>query len=128
MLKEAKSRVSWKDENTLLVGTDFGPGSLTSSGYPRLVKEWKRGTSLDTARMVFEAEETDISASGWVTHDNGNVYEWVERAMTFYTSKHWMVRGGKQVALDIPDDMQISTFRDQVLPSLLVLFLSLPPT
>ena len=28
------------------VDTDFGPGSLTRSGYPRIVKEWKRGTPL----------------------------------------------------------------------------------
>ena len=52
VIKEAKSRVSWKDENTLLVGTNFGPGSLTTSGYPRVVKEWKRGTSLDTVKTI----------------------------------------------------------------------------
>ena len=45
-LPEAKSQVAWKDEDTIFVGTDFGPGSLTSSGYPRIVKEWKRGTPL----------------------------------------------------------------------------------
>lgn len=41
-LPEAKVRVSWKDENTLWTGTDFGEGSLTSSGYPRFAKEWTR--------------------------------------------------------------------------------------
>ena len=45
MLPEAKSDVAWKDRDTLFVGTDFGPGSLTDSGYPRIVKEWKRGTA-----------------------------------------------------------------------------------
>ena len=38
-LPEAKSSLGWKDENTLWVGTDFGDGSLTTSGYPRLSKE-----------------------------------------------------------------------------------------
>ena len=42
-IPEAKSRVAWEDHDTLLVGTDFGPGSLTESGYPRIVKRWHRG-------------------------------------------------------------------------------------
>ena len=55
-LPEAKSRVSWRDEDTLWVGTDFGPGTLTASGYPRLVKLWKRGTPLSEAKTVFECK------------------------------------------------------------------------
>ena len=45
-LPEAKSEVAWRDRDTLYVATDFGPGSLTDSGYPRIVKEWKRGSPL----------------------------------------------------------------------------------
>ena len=51
---EAKSNVNWRDENTLWIGTEFGDGSLTSSGYPRLVKSWKRGTPLEEAVTIFE--------------------------------------------------------------------------
>lgn len=43
-LPEAKSQVSWEDPDTVLVGTDFGPDTLTDSGYPRVVKRWRRGT------------------------------------------------------------------------------------
>ena len=42
-LPEAKSRVAWRSETSLFVATDFGPGSLTTSGYPRTVREWRRG-------------------------------------------------------------------------------------
>ena len=55
-LPEAKSRVSWLDENTLYVGTDFGEGSLTKSGYPRVIKKWNRGTPLSQATVIFEGE------------------------------------------------------------------------
>jgi prolyl oligopeptidase len=55
LLPEAKSSVSWKDEDTLWVGTDFGPGRSTS-GYPRIVKLWKRGTPLTSARTVYEGK------------------------------------------------------------------------
>ena len=66
MLPEAKSEVAWRDRDTLYVGTDFGPGSLTSSGYPRLVKEWRRGTPLAQARAVFEGKAEDVSVAPMV--------------------------------------------------------------
>ena len=51
-LPEAKTDISWEDENTVLVGTDFGEGSSTDSGYPRVIKRWRRGTRLDSGRTV----------------------------------------------------------------------------
>src|SRR5581483_7018565 len=53
-LAEAKSSVSWLDDDTVLFGTDFGPGSMTTSGYPRIVKLWKRGTPTTAAKAVYE--------------------------------------------------------------------------
>jgi prolyl oligopeptidase PreP (S9A serine peptidase family) len=47
---EAKSNVAWVDSDTLLVGTDYGTGLADRSGYPRIVKLWKRGTPLAGAR------------------------------------------------------------------------------
>ncbi|HPU57382.1 MAG TPA: S9 family peptidase, partial [Verrucomicrobiota bacterium] len=70
-LPEAKSRADWRDRNTLYVGTDFGEGSLTRSGYPRLVKEWKRGTPLSEAKLIFEGEPDDVSVSAHVSLDHG---------------------------------------------------------
>ena len=49
-LPEAKTSTAWVDENTLLVGTDFGSGSMTTSGYARTVRLWKRGTPIASAR------------------------------------------------------------------------------
>lgn len=43
-LPEAKTWVSWIDIDQIFAGTDLGPGSLTSSGYPRTVRRWRRGT------------------------------------------------------------------------------------
>ena len=63
VLPEAKSRIAWKDANTVYVGTDFGPGTLTNAGYPRTAREWKRGTPLTAAVQIFEAKDTDVSAS-----------------------------------------------------------------
>jgi prolyl oligopeptidase len=83
ILPEAKSQVAWRDKDTLYVGTDFGPGSLTSSGYPRLVKEWKRGTALKEAQTIYEGKQTDVSVGASVDHDHGHTYEQISRGITF---------------------------------------------
>ncbi len=59
-LPEAKSQLAWIDTDRLYVGTDFGPGSLTTSGYPRIVQEWRRGTALAEAQVVFEGKPDDV--------------------------------------------------------------------
>src|SRR5262245_16825936 len=61
-LPEAKSQVSWHDLDTLYIGTNFGPDSLTKSGYPRISKKWKRGGKLEAAPVVFEGKPEDVSA------------------------------------------------------------------
>ena len=67
-LPEAKSTASWLDADTLVVGTDFGPGSLTDSGYPRVITRWRRGTPLSEAVTIHEGEAGDVSA--WVSVDD----------------------------------------------------------
>lgn len=67
-IAEAKSEISWRDENTLYVATDFGAGSLTESQYPREVHLWKRGQPLDQSTKTFEAGPKDVSAFTEVYH------------------------------------------------------------
>ncbi len=114
-LPEAKSRVVWRNRDTVYVGTDFGPGSLTSSGYPRLVKEWKRGTPLSSATLVYEGKTEDVSVDASVVHDHGHTYEMIERGPTFFTSEVLIRRGDSWVKLDKPADAIVNTFDDQLL-------------
>jgi prolyl oligopeptidase len=114
-LPEAKSRVSWRNKNAIYIGTDFGPGSLTSSGYPRIIKEWKRGQPLVEAEVVFEGKTNDVSVSAGVDHDHGHTYEFVSRAPTFFTDETFIRRGSEWVRIDKPDDAEASTFDDQLL-------------
>jgi prolyl oligopeptidase len=114
-LPEAKSRVDWRNRDTLYVATDFGPGSMTKSGYPRIVREWKRGTPLADAPVVFEGKEEDVSVSANVVHDHGRVYEFIERAVTFFTDEAFVRRGDKWIRIDKPADVQVGTFGDSIL-------------
>ncbi len=114
-LPEAKSHVAWRDRDTLYVGTDFGPGSLTDSGYPRLVKECRRGTPLSAATFVFEGRAEDVSVGASVDHDHGRTYEFIRRGLTFFTSEEYVRRGTNWVRLDKPADATVGTFEDQLL-------------
>ena len=53
----------WVDNDTVLFATDFGKGSLTTSGYPRIVKVWRRGEPIAAAKTIFEGKETDVAVS-----------------------------------------------------------------
>ncbi|MDW8480088.1 MAG: hypothetical protein RML12_10255 [Xanthomonadales bacterium] len=70
-LPEAKSSVSWRSRDEIFVGTDFGPGSLTDSGYPRTARLWRRGTPLAEAPVVFEGEKGDVYAGIGVVRSRG---------------------------------------------------------
>jgi prolyl oligopeptidase len=115
LLPEAKSEVAWRDKDTLYVGTDFGPGSLTSSGYPRVVKEWRRGTPLGDAKTVFEGKTEDVSVGASVHHDHGNTYEFISRGATFFTTEEYVRRGEQWVRIEKPADANVDTFKDEIL-------------
>ena len=118
-LPEAKSRVAWKDENTLWVGTDFGPGSLTESGYPRVVKLWTRGTPIEQARTVFEGKATDVASAGYTRINTDGRYDLVSRVPAFFREENFLLLGGRLIRLEIPEDAELRLFfRDRVLFSL----------
>lgn len=104
-LPEAKSRISWIDDDTVFVGTDLGPGSLTTSGYPRVMRRWTRGTPVADAPVVFEGAETDVSAFAGHDHTVGFERDIVGRSPDFHTAEEFVLRpDGSQVLVDVPPD------------------------
>ena len=90
-LKEAKSAITWLDEDTVLFGTDFGPGSMTTSGYPRLVKVWKRGEPMDKARTLYEGKDTDVAVNGNVFHGPVARIALIQRDVSFFSSEYYLL-------------------------------------
>jgi prolyl oligopeptidase len=108
VLPEAKSDVEWIDADTIYVGTDFGPGSLTASGYPRVLKRWQRGTPIDAATTVFEVGPDDLSAGVSVDATPGHERTLFVRAIDFYNRQYFLLDGHEQHALDVPADASIA--------------------
>lgn len=118
-LPEAKSSASFRDVDTLWVATDFGDGSLTRSGYPRIVKLWKRGTPLSEARTVFEASRDDVGAGGASLYRPEGRYDLVSVATTAFSERNYLLLGDRLVRLALPEDASLrGIFRDRVLFSL----------
>jgi len=117
-LPEAKLEIEWRDADTIYVATDFGAGSMTTSGYPRVVKEWKRGTPLSSARTVYEGQVSDVGAGVSVVNEPGRRYELVQRTIQFYNNEKFIRRGGDWVKLDVPNDTSIGVANGQLLVTL----------
>jgi prolyl oligopeptidase len=102
-LTEAKSSITYLDEDTVLFGTDFGPGSMTTSGYPRIVKLWKRGEPQTAARTIYEGKVSDVGATGMVFHEPGHTIALVQRDISFFSAEfHVIARDGTTRLLPLP--------------------------
>jgi prolyl oligopeptidase len=65
----AKQDLAWLDADTLLVARDWGPRTLTRSGYPFVVKKVIRGRPLDQAQEIYRGSPDDVRAFPRVMRD-----------------------------------------------------------
>jgi prolyl oligopeptidase len=111
VLPESKGGAAWVDEDTLLVSRDFGPGTMTSSGYPMIVKVLKRGQTLDQATTVFTGHPTDVSVSGYTLRDADGVVRatLINRGVSFYEGEtHLLGADGATTKLALPAKSSIN--------------------
>lgn len=114
-LPEAKSEVSWIDAEHIFVATDFGPGSMTSSGYPRIAKRWRRGTPLAAAEPVYEGDADDVGVRAWHDPVRGYERDFVIRYRDFYHFDRYMLSpAGGLVRIDVPDDAGCEVHRERL--------------
>jgi prolyl oligopeptidase len=110
----------------MITGTDLKDGqSMTDSGYPRVMRQWPRGTPLSSAQAVHEGAQTDVSVYMYVAQHREHKYLLRGRAITFYTSKNevFLPEGGsegdgKWHELPVQEGAEVSIFADQVLVQL----------
>jgi prolyl oligopeptidase len=98
----AKTDLSWIDADTVLIATDFGPGTLTLSGYPMQIKLWKRGTPLSDAKLVFSGKKEDVSVGGTKNFrtDSENVF--VTESPSFFEEHVFLYKEGSLHEIPFP--------------------------
>lgn len=116
-IDESKGNASYLDENTLIVSSDFGEGTMTNSGYPKQVKFWERGTALSEAKLIHEGADTDaFMTTGFVLRDGEKAYTLIVRYLTTFSSKRMVWQNDELIELDIPNDSRISAIlKDQLM-------------
>ncbi|HVI24659.1 MAG TPA: prolyl oligopeptidase family serine peptidase [Xanthomonadaceae bacterium] len=110
---ESKGGLGWIDRDRVYVYTNFGEGSMTSSGYPRIVKEWTRGTPLDEAKVVYEGKPDDMYIAAGHDDTPGFERDFVTRTIAFYNDELYL-RGadGSLTKVDVPNSAQKSVQRE----------------
>ena len=113
-LPESKGSFSWAGKDSLFVARDFGPNTMTESGYPRIVKLWRRGEVLADAEIVFEGKLTDVGVGAYTTLATGYEAEFVNRGIDFYNTELFIRREGALQHIDVPSDATASVHRGRL--------------
>jgi prolyl oligopeptidase len=107
-LAVAKGGAVYLDSNSVLVATDFGPGTMTPSSYPRIVKLWHRGEPLGAAKTVFEARPDDMAVMAHVFRGPYGSVALIVRRPSFFSADYYVVRAdGTTLKIPLPQDAQI---------------------
>ncbi len=112
---EAKTSISWESRDSVLIGTDFGPDTLTDSGYPRIAKRWRRGQPLTEAQTVFFGAASDVSIGVGFDPTPGFERLLATRSVDFFNRERFEIRGEELIAIDVPTDAAISIHREWLL-------------
>ncbi|MBU13993.1 MAG: S9 family peptidase [Gammaproteobacteria bacterium] len=114
---EAKTNVDWVDANTLIIGTDFGPGSVTTSGYARTLRLWRRGTDINDAEQIIEVGLEDMSVGINTVAEDDARYSFVTRRPDFFTEQNWLVTpDGALAEIPFPIDVNLQgVFGDRLI-------------
>ncbi|MCY3885975.1 MAG: prolyl oligopeptidase family serine peptidase [Gammaproteobacteria bacterium] len=103
-LPEAKSDVCWAGRDRLIVGTDFGPESLTDSGYPMTLRIWDRNTPLSESVEIFRGEKPDVSVGAWTDSTNGFSEYYINRSPGFFSSETYVYQSESLTQVEKPED------------------------
>jgi prolyl oligopeptidase len=111
-LSEAKQSAVWRDGDTLLVARDWGPGTLTASGYPFIVKRLGRGAPLDAAEQIFAGMTSDVSVGAGVLRDPDGTVRGVlvNRQISFFESERYLLTSGEPLRLPLPPRSSFQAF------------------
>jgi prolyl oligopeptidase len=115
VLPVAKTQVGWIDRDRVYVGTDFGPGSMTASSYPRIAKEWTRGTPLTAARTVHAGKPTDLAVTAYHDRTPGFERDFVVVATDFFHSELYQRVGDRLERVNVPADASADAHREWLL-------------
>src|SRR5215471_656618 len=118
-LGESKAEAAYLDADTILFSTDFGKGTLTESGYPRIVKIWHRGERIADAKIVYQGTTADVVVSPVVFQLPSGPIALAARSIDYYETEYYSVITGQAVKLPLPESADVkAAIGDQLIATL----------
>jgi len=114
-LSRGKQFVEWVDKDTLLVGRDWGPGTISEAGYPVTVREWRRGEPLESAKEVFRGDVKDNGygdAATVLRDGQGHMAVMVDKSMTTFETEHYLRTPAGYKKLGLPRKADVNALLD----------------
>ena len=108
--KEAKTWIDWNDKDSVFIGTNYGPNSLTESGYPRQLKLWKRGADLMKTKVLYEADKKEMGIFGSTMHSSRGDVKLIGKWKTFFTYQYSVYEKGKLTKIPMPESASLNDY------------------
>ncbi len=103
-VSESKSSATWVDKDNIVVATDYGEGSMSTSGYPRIAKLWKRGSLINDATMIAETDTTDMGLFVYGIYAEGQQKVFISSKKSFYETDLYLLDSGSPRKIECPAD------------------------
>jgi prolyl oligopeptidase len=116
VMPRGKQEVAWLDQDTLLIGRDWGPGTMSEAGYPVTVRKWKRGTPLESAVEVYRSTTKDTGDHATVLVDGqGHRAAFIERDKTFFEAELYLLLPSGLTQMHLPSKFELDALEDNQL-------------
>jgi prolyl oligopeptidase len=102
-LPKSKQTAAWIEQDQLLIARDWGPGTMSASGYPFVVKRLQRGAPLAAAQEVFRGNPADVEVDVASLVDGaGHRAVLILRAVSFFETQTYLLGSSGPQRLNIP--------------------------
>lgn len=105
----SKSRISWRDKDSVWVCPAWDARQCTHSGYPREVWLWRRGENFSQATPIFQAAQEVVSIDAWRYLDaQGTDIDIIVIRKDFFTHQYYLIDQHQQYCrITLPPDAEI---------------------
>ena len=122
VMPRGKQRLAWLDKDTLLIGRDWGPGTMSEAGYPITVRKWKRGTPLESSVEMYRGNTKDNGYGddpSVLVDGQGHRVALIERSKTTFEREWYVLLPDGPKKLGLPSKCNVDGLQDnQMLVSL----------
>ncbi|HEX4509566.1 MAG TPA: prolyl oligopeptidase family serine peptidase [Burkholderiaceae bacterium] len=113
-LPKGKQASAWQGPGAILVSREWTPGELTTSGYPYVVKQLRRGQALSQAHEIFRGAVGDAGGVSPVSLSDatGHHVMVIEREVTTFETEHYVLTPAGPKKLGMPGKTRILDLYD----------------